>query len=49
MQTEFEARFQAAANSLGLDLARASYGSVDEVYLAVLDRDILGEDTLTFA
>lgn len=38
-----------AAESLGLDLAQASYGSVDEVYLAVLERDILAEDTLTFA
>jgi adenylate cyclase class 2 len=37
-----------AAAALGLDLAQASYGSVDEVYLAVLDRDILAEDTLTF-
>jgi len=44
-----EATVQAAANRLGLDLERASYGSVDEVYLAVLDRDILAEDTLTFA
>jgi adenylate cyclase, class 2 len=38
-----------AVESLGLDLAHASYGSVDEVYLAVLERDILAEDTLTFA
>jgi adenylate cyclase class 2 len=44
-----EMTVQAGANSLGLDLTRASYGSVDEVYLAVLDRDILAEKTLTFA
>lgn len=37
------------AKALGLDFAHASYGSVDEVYLAVLDRDILAEKTLTFA
>ena len=36
------------AGALGFDFARASYGSVDEVYLAVLDRDILAEETLTF-
>jgi len=40
---------RAAAEKLGLDLTQASYGSVDEVYLAVLERDILAEDTLTFA
>jgi adenylate cyclase, class 2 len=39
----------AAATRLGFDPAGASYGSVDEVYLAVLARDILTEDTLTFA
>ncbi len=38
-----------AAVRLGLDLAQATFGSVDEVYLAVLERDILGEETLTFA
>jgi adenylate cyclase class 2 len=38
-----------AVDKLGLDLTQASYGSVDEVYLAVLERDILTEDTLTFA
>jgi adenylate cyclase class 2 len=38
---------RAAAEKLGLDLTQASYGSVDEVYLAVLERDILAEDTLT--
>jgi adenylate cyclase class 2 len=37
------------AGALGFDFTRASYGSVDEVYLAVLDRDILAEETLTFA
>jgi adenylate cyclase class 2 len=38
-----------AAEALGLDLTHATYGSVDEVYLAVLDRDILAEPRLTFA
>ena len=38
-----------AAEALGFDFAQAGYGSVDEVYLAVLDRDILTEETLTFA
>lgn len=38
-----------AANMLGLSLTRASYGSVDEVYLAVLGRDILAEPALTFS
>jgi adenylate cyclase class 2 len=38
-----------AAEHLDLDLTQASYGSVDEVYLTVLERDILTEDTLTFA
>lgn len=44
-----EAAVREAADALGLDPDHASYGSVDEVYLAVLDRDILAEDTLTFA
>jgi adenylate cyclase class 2 len=44
-----EEAVRTASARLGLDLAHASYGSVDEVYLAVLDRDILAEDTLTFA
>ena len=43
-----EGAVRATAEALGLDLAHASYGSVDEVYLAVLDRDILSEETLTF-
>ena len=38
-----------AAKGLGLDLVHASYGSVDEVYVAVLNSDIITEDTLTFA
>jgi adenylate cyclase class 2 len=37
-----------AADTLGLDIDQAGYGSVDEVYLAVLQRDILAEDSLTF-
>jgi adenylate cyclase, class 2 len=44
-----EAVVRAAVDKLGLDLAHASFGSVDEVYQAVLQRDILAEDTLTFA
>jgi adenylate cyclase, class 2 len=44
-----EADVRAAVATLGLDMDRASYGSVDEVYLSVLERDILTEDTLTFA
>jgi adenylate cyclase class 2 len=31
---------RATAGALGFDFTRGSYGSVDEVYLAVLDRDI---------
>jgi adenylate cyclase class 2 len=31
---------RATAGALGFDFTRASYDSVDEVYLAVLDRDI---------
>lgn len=38
-----------AATNLGLSLAQASYGSVDEVYLTVLERDILAESALTFS
>lgn len=37
-----------AATMLGLDMGTASFGSVDEVYLAVLDRDILTEAQLVF-
>lgn len=44
-----EGAVRATAEALGFDFAQASYGSVDEVYLAVLHRDILTEDTLTFA
>lgn len=43
-----EASVAAAAATLGLDIADASFGSVDEVYLAVLDRDILTEPRLVF-
>lgn len=43
-----EASVAAAAATLGLDMADASFGSVDEVYLAVLDRDILTESRLVF-
>jgi adenylate cyclase class 2 len=37
-----------AATRLGLDLSDASFGSVDELYLSQLGRDILAEPTLTF-
>ncbi|MEY9846138.1 adenylate cyclase class 2 [Streptacidiphilus sp. BW17] len=37
-----------AAAKLGLDLAHAAYGSVDEVYAEVLGRDILAEPQLVF-
>jgi hypothetical protein len=30
-------------------MTTATYGSVDEVYLAIHQRDILAESTLTFA
>ncbi|GAB2846976.1 hypothetical protein GCM10022221_52850 [Actinocorallia aurea] len=42
------ASVEAAVARLGLDLVDASYGSVDEVYLAVLGRDILKEPELLF-
>jgi adenylate cyclase, class 2 len=44
-----EVAVRTVAESLGQDLTRANYGSVDEVYLAVLKRDILSEDRLIFA
>jgi adenylate cyclase class 2 len=37
-----------AASSVGLDFADATFGSVDEVYLATLGRDILAESRLVF-
>ncbi|MFJ9420030.1 class IV adenylate cyclase [Streptomyces sp. NPDC101227] len=43
-----EVSVRKAADSLGLDASQASYGSVDEVYLAVLGRDILAERELVF-
>ena len=43
-----QAAVENAATMLGLDLATASFGSVDEVYLAVLNRDILTEPRLVF-
>jgi hypothetical protein len=33
---------------LSLDMDAASFGSVDEVYQAVLNRDILAEERLVF-
>ena len=44
-----QAAVEGAAALLGLDMAAASYGSVDEVYAKVLGRDILAESSLTFA
>ncbi|HEV7899254.1 MAG TPA: class IV adenylate cyclase [Planosporangium sp.] len=44
-----EAAVRNAVANLGLTFENASFGSVDEVYLAVLDRDILAEPKLTFA
>ncbi|GII22835.1 class IV adenylate cyclase [Planosporangium mesophilum] len=44
-----EAAVHNAAEGLGLAFEEASFGSVDEVYLAVLNRDILAEPELTFA
>jgi len=44
-----EAAVRHAATTLGLSFDDASFGSVDEVYLAVLGRDILTESRLTFA
>jgi adenylate cyclase class 2 len=37
-----------AAKKLGLDVTTATFGSVDEVYLRQLDRDILKEQRLVF-
>jgi adenylate cyclase, class 2 len=44
-----EAAVRQAATVLGLSFQDASFGSVDEVYRAVLGRDILTESRLTFA
>lgn len=43
-----EASVRAAAKNLDLDYGAATFGSVDEVYLAVLNRDILKESRLVF-
>lgn len=43
-----EAAVRAAATSLDLDYNTATFGSVDEVYLKVLGRDILAESRLVF-
>jgi adenylate cyclase class 2 len=37
-----------AAQTLGLDFSTATFGSVDELYLATLGRDILAEPRLVF-
>jgi adenylate cyclase, class 2 len=44
-----EAAVRQAAKVFGLSFDDASFGSVDEVYRAVLGRDILAESKLTFA
>jgi adenylate cyclase class 2 len=44
-----EAAVRHAAATLAFDFTNATFGSVDEVYLNVLSRDILTEPTLTFA
>jgi adenylate cyclase, class 2 len=38
-----------AAGALGLDYSQARFGSVDEIYMSELGRDILAESTLLFA
>jgi adenylate cyclase, class 2 len=43
-----ETAVHAATAMLGLDYSNANFGSVDEVYLKVLDRDILAEPRLVF-
>lgn len=43
-----EADVQHAASVVGLDYATATFGSVDDVYLSVLNRDILAEPRLVF-
>jgi adenylate cyclase class 2 len=43
-----EAAVRRATKELGFDISDATFGSVDEVYLAVTGRDILAETTLTF-
>ncbi|MFI0445131.1 class IV adenylate cyclase [Actinomadura sp. 6N118] len=43
-----EQAVRAAAHELDLDFAAATFGSVDEVYLDRLGRDILAEPTLVF-
>ena len=43
-----EAAVRTASGSLGLNFEEASFGSVDEVYKAVLGRDILAESQLSF-
>ncbi|GAA2613968.1 CYTH domain-containing protein [Actinomadura fulvescens] len=43
-----EQSVRSAAAALGLNFDEATYGSVDEVYLNQLGRDILSEPTLTF-
>jgi len=43
-----EPAVQHAADSLGFDFAAATFGSVDQVYLSMLGRDILAEPRLVF-
>jgi adenylate cyclase, class 2 len=44
-----EASVREAAGALGLDYSQARFGSVDEIYMSELGRDILAESTLLFA
>ncbi|MGH3518488.1 MAG: class IV adenylate cyclase [Haloechinothrix sp.] len=43
-----ETDVQGAASNVGLDYATVTFGSVDDVYLSVLNRDILAEPRLVF-
>ena len=44
-----EASVRKAAAALDLDYARARFGSVDEIYMSEIGRDILAEPTLLFS
>jgi adenylate cyclase class 2 len=44
-----EASVRKAVGALGLDYSQARFGSVDEIYMSELGRDILAESTLLFA
>ena len=44
-----EVSVRQAAVALGLDYSRARFGSVDEIYISEVGRDILAEPTLLFS